>query len=198
MSALTHGVSMRSRTLVHGGRRRLHPWRRQTIGIGGHGWASHIGHGRGEAVGTSVATRATMHAMEVPVLSWASAHPRWSVLLHTPKNKTWIIKMSVKQKSFYATEPQTCCQLTGGGWLLLGPDGRAPPWALECPPPDAGTGASPNSAIRDRYSLSIRALSWADWGGSLPAGLWAANVLHTQKTNKPNTQLCYQRYNFML
>lgn len=56
-----------------------------------------------------------------------------------------------------------CLQLTGGGWLLLGPEARgAPPWVLECPPPDVGTGASPNSAIRDRYSLSIRALSWAD------------------------------------
>ncbi len=56
-----------------------------------------------------------------------------------------------------------CCQLTGGGWLLLGPEARgAPPWVLECPPPDVGTGASPNSAMRDRYSLSIRALSWAD------------------------------------
>lgn len=54
-------------------------------------------------------------------------------------------------------------QLTGGGWLLLGPEARgAPPWVLECPPPDEGTGASPSSAIRDKYSLSIRALSWAD------------------------------------
>lgn len=51
----------------------------------------------------------------------------------------------------------------GGGWVLLGPEARgAPPWVLECPPPDVGTGASPSSAMRDRYSLSMRALSWAD------------------------------------
>lgn len=55
----------------------------------------------------------------------------------------------------------------GGGWLLLGPEGRGPlGGALLWPPPEEGTGASPNSAIRDKYSLSIRALSWADWGGS--------------------------------
>lgn len=60
----------------------------------------------------------------------------------------------------------------GGGWLLLGPAGRgAPPGGLACPPPEEGTGASPSSAIRDRYSLSIRALSWADWGGSPPVAL---------------------------
>lgn len=75
-----------------------------------------------------------------------------------------------------------CPQLTGGGWLLLGPEARgAPPWVLECPPPDVGTGASPSSAMRDRYSLSIRALSWADCGGSPPVVLWAANVLHKAK-----------------
>lgn len=50
--------------------------------------------------------------------------------------------------------------LTGGGWLLLGPAGRGPPGGgLLWPPPEAGTGASPNSAMRDKYSLSIRALS---------------------------------------
>lgn len=66
----------------------------------------------------------------------------------------------------------------GGGWLLLGPEDRgAPPWVLECPPTDVGTGASPNSAMRDRYSLSMRALSWADCGGSPPVALWAANEL---------------------
>lgn len=67
----------------------------------------------------------------------------------------------------------------GGGWLLLlGPEARgAPAGVLECPPPDVGTGASPSSAIRDRYSLSIRALSWADCGGSPPVALWAAKEL---------------------
>lgn len=51
--------------------------------------------------------------------------------------------------------------LTGGGWLVLGPDALGPLGGLLllCPPPDAGTGASPSSAIRDKYSLSIRALS---------------------------------------
>lgn len=56
------------------------------------------------------------------------------------------------------SKPQLC-QLTIGGWLLLAPDARgAPPWLMECPP-EVGTGASPSSAIKDRYSLSIRALS---------------------------------------
>lgn len=51
----------------------------------------------------------------------------------------------------------------GGGWPLLGAEERgAPPWLPECPPPAEGTGASPSSAIRDRYSLSMRALSCAD------------------------------------
>ena len=59
-------------------------------------------------------------------------------------------------------------------WLLLDPEPRWP-WLLECPPPEEGTGASPSSAMRDRYSLSIRALSWADWGGS-PV-LWAEKEL---------------------
>lgn len=52
----------------------------------------------------------------------------------------------------------------GGGGLLAGAAGRG---ALasgvvagpEVEPTDAGTGASPSSAMRDRYSLSIRALS---------------------------------------
>lgn len=53
-------------------------------------------------------------------------------------------------------------RLTIGGWLLLAPDDRgAPPCPMECPP-DVGTGASPSSAMRDRYSLSMRALSCAD------------------------------------
>lgn len=55
-------------------------------------------------------------------------------------------------------------KLTGGGGLLAGAAGRG---ALargvlagpEVEPTDAGTGASPSSAIRDKYSLSIRALS---------------------------------------
>lgn len=51
-------------------------------------------------------------------------------------------------------------RVCGGGWVLLGPVARgAPAWVFVCPPPDAGTGASPSSAIRDKYSLSIRALS---------------------------------------
>lgn len=72
-------------------------------------------------------------------------------------------------------------QLTIGGWLLLPPDARgAPPWEMEWPP-EVGTGASPSSAIRDRYSLSIRALSCADCGGSLPGGRCAVNELGTHK-----------------
>ena len=55
-------------------------------------------------------------------------------------------------------------KLTGGGGLLAGAAGRG---ALasgvvagpEVEPTDAGTGASPSSAMRDKYSLSIRALS---------------------------------------
>lgn len=71
------------------------------------------------------------------------------------------------------------CQLTIGGWLLLAPDARgAPPWAMEWPP-EVGSGASPSSAIRDRYSLSIRALSCADCGGSLPGARCAVNELQT-------------------
>jgi len=49
--------------------------------------------------------------------------------------------------------------LTGGCWLLLGPDERGPLLGGLWPPPEEGTGASPNSAMRDKYSLSIRALS---------------------------------------
>lgn len=48
-------------------------------------------------------------------------------------------------------------------------------------PPEVGTGASPSSAIRDRYSLSMRALSCADCGGSLPGGRCAENELRTHK-----------------
>lgn len=57
--------------------------------------------------------------------------------------------------------------LTGGGWLFPGPDGLGPlgrggfDGPEEAPTLD-GTGASPSSAIRDKYSLSMRALSWAD------------------------------------
>lgn len=48
---------------------------------------------------------------------------------------------------------------TGGAWLL-GPVGRGPLGErLLWPPPEAVTGASPSSAMRDRYSLSMRALS---------------------------------------
>lgn len=66
----------------------------------------------------------------------------------------------------------------GGGWLLLGPEARGPPpGLLECPPPEEGTGASPSSAMSDRYSLSMRALSCADWGGSPPEARWAAKEL---------------------
>lgn len=69
----------------------------------------------------------------------------------------------------------------------MGPEERGPPpWELECPPPDEGTGASPSSAMRDRYSLSMRALSWADWGGSPPVALWAAKVLNGQNGIKTN------------
>lgn len=80
---LTDGVSMRSWTLAHGGRRGLHPGGRQAIGVGGHRRASHVGHGGREAVGSSMAAGPSMHAMEVPVFSWTRAHPRRPVLLHT-------------------------------------------------------------------------------------------------------------------
>lgn len=57
--------------------------------------------------------------------------------------------------------------LTGGGWLLAWLAAR---WLLErglllwAALELTETGASPSSAISDRYSLSIRALSCADWG----------------------------------
>lgn len=82
MPSLTHRVSMRSWTLAHGWRRGLHPGGRQAIGVGGHRWAPHVRHGGREVVGSSMATRSTMHAMEVPVLSGTGAHPRRPVLLH--------------------------------------------------------------------------------------------------------------------
>lgn len=52
----------------------------------------------------------------------------------------------------------------GGGGLLAGAAGlgalaRGVVAGPEVEPTDAGTGASPSSAIRDKYSLSIRALS---------------------------------------
>lgn len=174
MSVLTHGVSMRSRTLTHGRRRGLHPGGRQAVRVGGHRGASNAGHGGREVVGSSWATGPSMHAVEVPVLSWTRAHPRRPVLLHT--------KVGLRQISTPTGVRECVCrQLTGGGWLLLGPEARGtPPWVLECPP-EEGTGASPSSAMRDRYSLSIRALSWADWGGSPPVALWAANELHKAK-----------------
>lgn len=78
-SAHTHRMSMRPWTLVHRGRRWLHPGRRQPIGIGRHGGSTHARHGRWKVVGTP---RATMHAVEVPVLSWARAHPWGAVLGH--------------------------------------------------------------------------------------------------------------------
>lgn len=164
-------MSVRSWTLAHWRRRRLHPGGRQAVWVRWHRRASHVGHRGREVVGSSMATRPSMHAMEVPVLSWTRAHPRRSVLLLT--------NSYIRQYSTPTEVWKSCwCQLTGGGWLLLGPEARgAPPWVLECPPPEVGTGASPSSAMRDRYSLSIRALSWADWGGSPPVALWAANEL---------------------
>lgn len=49
---------------------------------------------------------------------------------------------------------------TSGAWLLVGPVRRGPLGeGLLWPPPEAFTGASPSSAMRDRYSLSMRALS---------------------------------------
>lgn len=157
MKVLTHRVAMRPWALAHGRGRGLHPWRRHAIGVGGHRGASHVGHGRREIVRSSMATRPSRHAMEVPVLSWTRTHPRGPVVLHTVSQQLF--------KAIYSSNRRhhICCQLTCGGWLLLDPEARgAPPWVLECPPPEVGTGASPSSAMRDRYSLSIRALSWAD------------------------------------
>lgn len=176
MSDLTHGVSVRSWTLAHGRRRGLHPGWRHAIGVGGHRGASHVGHGGREVVRSPMATGTSRHAMEVPVLSRTRAHPRRPVLLHTNSQQSFKTSFSTNR-----VWNHVCCQLTGGGWLLLGPEDRDPPWLLECPPPEVGTGASPSSAMRDRYSLSIRALSWADWGGSPPVALWAANELHRAK-----------------
>lgn len=77
---------------------------------------------------------------------------------------------------------------TGGGWLLLGPDDRGPPppWEPEWPAPEEEMGASPSSAMRERYSLSMRALSWADWGGSpvLLAPRWPVKELQDTKLKK--------------
>lgn len=48
-------------------------------------------------MGTTVATRTSMHAMKVSVLGWARAHPRRPVLLYTKKNSSVIQTFS----SFY-------------------------------------------------------------------------------------------------
>lgn len=80
---ITHVVSVRSWALAHGRRGRLHPGGRQTIGVGGHRRASHAGHRGREAVGSSRATRSSMHSMVVPAFSWTRAHPWRPVLLYT-------------------------------------------------------------------------------------------------------------------
>lgn len=176
MSALTNRVSVGSWILAHGWRRGLHPWWRHAIWVGRHRRSSHIGHGGREVVRSSVSARCARHAMEVSVISWTRAHPRRSVVL---QRKKWQL---VKILFLTRKRNEMHCQLTGGGCVLLGPEARgAPPWVLECPPPEVGTGASPNSAMSDRYSLSIRALSWADWGGSPPVALWAAKELNKAK-----------------
>lgn len=163
---------MRPRSLAHRRWGGLHPRWRQAIRIRGHRWTSHVGHWWREVVRSSRASRPSMHAMKVPVLSRTGAHPGRPVLWHIKIRSSQEASLW-KQKCWMLTP-----QLTGGGWLLLGPEARgAPVWVLECPPPEVGTGASPSSAMRDRYSLSMRALSWADWGGSPPVALCAANVL---------------------
>lgn len=74
---------------------------------------------------------------------------------------------------------------TGGPWPPLCTEDRGgPPWWLWGPPPDVGSGPSPSSAMSDRYSLSIRALSCADCGGSPPVALWAAKVLSRRANGK--------------
>lgn len=149
--ALTHWMSVRTWILAHWRRWGLHPWWWHAIWVGGHWRASHAWHRRRVAVRASVGSG---HAVEAPVLCWARIHPRRPVMLHRTK------KFRLQSSLFPPTRlsrPQLC-QLTIGGWLFA-PDVRgAPPWLMECPP-EVGTGASPSSAMRERYSLSIRALS---------------------------------------
>lgn len=52
------------------------------------------------------------------------------------------------------------------------------------PPIEEGTGASPSSAIRERYSLSILALSCADWGSPGRTGTLDKNVNVLNKRRK--------------
>lgn len=150
--ALTHRMSMRTWTLAHWRRWGLHPWWWHAVRVGGHGRASHAWH-RGR-----VAVRASGgsgHAVVAPVLSWAGIHPRRPVMLQSKDTQASVELIPPPTR---LSRPQLC-QLTIGGWLLFPPDARgAPPWLRECPP-EVGTGASPSSAMRDRYSLSIRALS---------------------------------------
>lgn len=75
--ALTHGMSVWPRGLAHWRRRGLHPRRRHTVRVGGHGRASHARH-RGR-----VAVRSPGHAVVVPVLGRAGVHPRRPVMLCT-------------------------------------------------------------------------------------------------------------------
>lgn len=106
-----------------------------------------------------VATGSSGHAMKVPALIWTRAHPGGPVLLQRNSQRVRD-GFPPRQREFGIT---CVAKRTGACWLLLGPDARgAPPWLLECPPPELGTGASPSSAMRERYSLSMRALSWAD------------------------------------
>lgn len=145
---------MRSRSLAHGRRRGLHPGWRQAIGVGRHRRSSHAGHRRRKTVRSSRTTGPSgpsRHAVKVPVLGWTRTHPRRPVLLNTQR-------ISDRALHDEYREPRAS-PLTGGGWVLLGPAARGAPWVLVCPPADVGTGASPSSAMRDRYSLSIRALS---------------------------------------
>lgn len=69
MQSLTHGVSVRSWTLAHGRRRRLHPGWRHAVWVWGHRGTSHVWHWGRKVMRSSMATRSTRHAMEVPVLS---------------------------------------------------------------------------------------------------------------------------------
>ena len=84
--------------------------------------------------------------------------------VHCPTPSAWPhtpISQEEKREPSCENHP---LKLTGGGGLLAGAAGRG---ALasgvvagpEVEPTDAGTGASPSSAMRDKYSLSIRALS---------------------------------------
>lgn len=68
----THGVSVRSGTMAHWGRRGLHPWGRHAIRVGRHRRSPHVGHRGREAMRSSWPCR---HAVEVPVLSRSRAHP---------------------------------------------------------------------------------------------------------------------------